>query len=715
MGILLPFYQIAGGVRSAKSLTEQVAAMKKLAFDIGGTFTDFVYQDGTAAHILKVPTTPDDPAAGVLAGLAQLENSAGLCVVELDIVLHATTVATNAIIERKGGRTALITTAGFRDVLIIGRQKRYETYDLYMQKPAPLIDRRDIYEVEERVGYDGDIVTALDEASVDRVIGQIAEGAYQAVAVVLLHAYVNPAHEQRIEAKIAAALPDIHISTSADVSPKYREYERTNTTVANCYVKPVVSNYVSRLQSALNEKQFKSDLFIMQSSGGLVPPDFARDYPIRIVESGPAAGVLMARDVGEEEGYAHVIAFDMGGTTAKLGAVDDGEVAISPTFEVDPIRYKRGSGLPINTPAVELLEIGAGGGSIARAESGTIIVGPESAGAEPGPVCYGGGGTTPTVTDANLILGYLDPKFFNNGAIKLDLDGAKRVIDQEIARPLSLITEDAAWGVHLIATNNMEHAIRVVSVEQGRDPRRYAMVAFGGAGPLHAARLARKIGVPAVIVPRNAGVGSATGLLRADVRLDASTTRLMRLDEVGGQELRALYQALHERVRTDLSRLGLPGEPIWSRFAYMRFAGQGFEIHVPLPDGEIDASFPARAEGAFRAVYEARHRFSDDDAAVEGVDWYLVARVETLKSETTNKPAASSRGAAKSRQAYFPESGGWIETKVLKRDNIEHSQVVGGPCIVEDPDSTIVVPTGDTVEITANGHLLIRIKSEKSI
>ena len=289
------------------------------------------------------------------------------------------------------------------------------------------------------------------------------------------------------------------------------------------------------------------------------------------------------------------------------------------------------------------------------------------------------------------------------------------MIDQEIARPLSLTTEDAAWGVHLVATNNMEHAIRVVSVEQGRDPRRYAMVAFGGAGPLHAARLARKIGVPAVIVPRNAGVGSATGLLRADVRLDASTTRLMRLDEVGGQELRALYQALHERVRTDLSRLGLPGEPIWSRFAYMRFAGQGFEIHVPLPDGEIDASFPARAEAAFRAVYEARHRFSDDDAAVEGVDWYLAARVETLKSETTNKPAASSRGAAKSRQAYFPESGGWIETKVLKRDNIEQSQVVDGPCIVEDPDSTIVVPTGDTVEITANGHLLIRIKSEKSI
>ena len=464
--------------------------MKKLAFDIGGTFTDFVYEDGKKTSILKIPSTPLDPAEGVLSGLAQLQRDADLNIAELDIVLHATTVATNAIIERKGGRTALITTAGFRDILIIGRQKRYETYDLYMQKPAPLIARRDIFEVKERTGYDGEIVTPLEEGSVDDVINKIASSGYHAVAIVLLHAYADPRHEQRIKEKIISALPKIHISTSAEVSPKYREYERTNTTTANSYVKPVVSNYVSRLQSALSEAGFEREFFIMQSSGGLISPDLACEYPIRIVESGPAAGVLMSRDVGLEEGYKNVIAFDMGGTTAKLGAVDNGEVAISPTFEIDPIRYKRGSGLPINTPAVELLEIGAGGGSIARAERGTIIVGPESAGAEPGPVCYGSGGKLPTVTDANLVLGYLDPEFFNNGRMKLHLDVAKNAIDREISVPLSLSTEDAAWGIHLIATNNMEHAIRVVSVEQGRDPRRYAMVAFGGAGPLHAARLA---------------------------------------------------------------------------------------------------------------------------------------------------------------------------------------------------------------------------------
>ena len=297
--------------------------MKKLAFDIGGTFTDFVYEDGKKTTTLKIPSTPLDPAEGVLNGLAQLKRDAALNIAELDIILHATTVATNAIIERKGGRTALITTAGFRDILIIGRQKRYETYDLYMQKPAPLIGRRDIFEVKERTGFDGEIVTPLDERSVDDVINKIASLGYQAVAIVLLHAYADPRHERRIHEKIISALPNIHISTSAEVSPKYREYERTNTTVANSYVKPVVSNYVSRLQSALSEAGFERDLFIMQSSGGLISPDLACEYPIRIVESGPAAGVLMSRDVGLEEGFEHVIAFDMGGTTAKLGAVDN--------------------------------------------------------------------------------------------------------------------------------------------------------------------------------------------------------------------------------------------------------------------------------------------------------------------------------------------------------------------------------------------------------
>jgi N-methylhydantoinase A len=689
--------------------------VKRLAFDIGGTFTDFVYEDDETVHVLKVPTTPDDPAQGVLDGIAQLETSASLNSADLDAVLHATTVATNAIIERKGGRTALITTEGFRDILIIGRQKRYETYDLYMAKPAPLLRRRDIFEVSERTGFDGERVTPLDMFSVNAAIEKVKDGQYDAVAVALLHSYADPVHERQIHDRLRECLPTIYISISSEVSPKYREYERTNTTVANSYVKPVVSRYIARLQEALAAKGFRNELFIMQSSGGLVSPDFARKFPIRIVESGPAAGVLMARDAGADEGFNHVITFDMGGTTAKLGAVDEGEPSISPTFEIDPVRYKRGSGLPINTPAVELLEIGAGGGSIARAELGTIAVGPDSAGAEPGPVCYANGSTEPTVTDANLILGYLNPNYFNDGAFTLDKDAAAAAVTEKIAAPLDLTTEDAAWGIHLVATNNMEHAIRIVSVERGRDPRRYAMVALGGAGPLHAAHLARKIGVPQVIIPKNAGVGSAIGLLSADARVDASTTRILRLNETSGETIAALYGDLEMRVQEDLARLALRGTPVWSRFAYMRFAGQGFEIHVPLPSGDIGPEYPRAAEVAFRKTYAKRHRFSDEGAAAEAVDWYLVATIETTKYDHPDTGSLSSnKSERKTRSAYFPDAGGWLETEIIRRANLTSGQDIQGPVIIEDPDSTIIVPPGDTVERTLRGHLLIRIDTGES-
>ena len=688
--------------------------MKRLAFDIGGTFTDFVFEDGKIIHVLKVPTTPDDPARGVLEGISQLEATVGLETSALDVVLHATTVATNAIIERKGARTALVTTDGFRDILIIGRQKRYETYDLYMDKPTPLIRRRDIYEVPERVAFDGETVTPLDEGSLSPIIAALRDGGYDTVAVSLLHSYADPTHERRIRDLIREALPEIDISISSDISPKFREYERTNTTVANSYVKPIVARYIGRLQKALAGKGFRNELFIMQSSGGLISPDFACEFPIRIVESGPAAGVLMARDAGAAEGFDHVIAFDMGGTTAKLGAVDNGAPAISPTFEIDPIRYKRGSGLPINTPAVELLEIGAGGGSIARAELGTIVVGPESAGAAPGPVCYGNGGTEPTVTDANLMLGYLNPDYFNNGAFALDRNAAAAAIASRIGKPLGLSTEDAAWGIHLVATHNMEHAIRIVSVERGRDPRRYAMIGFGGAGPLHAARLARKIGVPTVIVPRNAGVGSAIGLLGADARLDASVTRLLRLRATDGATIRDIYRTLETRVREDLSRLAVSGRTVWSRFAYMRFAGQGFEIHVPLPSDEIGDDYPARAEAAFRAAYNERHRFSDAEAEVEAVDWYLVATVETPKEGTSAAALTARTAGDRQRDAYFPDAGGWLPSQIVSRGDLVPGTSLPGPAIVEDPDSTVVVPPGDTIEVTPRGHLLIRIETKET-
>jgi len=365
--------------------------MISLAFDIGGTFTDFVLHDGAADRtwFLKVPSTPQAPEKAVLAGVDEILGRASMALSSVDTVLHATTAATNAIIERKGAEVGLLTTEGFRDILIIGRQKRYETYDLYIDKPAPLLKRRHIHEVRERIGHDGQVLKALDTASLDEAIDAMAKSGRETVAVSLLHAYANPEHERAVRQRILEKAPHLSVSISSDVSPKFREYERTNTTVANAYIKPLVSRYVAQLQDALASRGYRHDLFIMQSSGGLVAPDLAREYPIRIVESGPAAGVLMCAGVGREEGFNEVITFDMGGTTAKLGAVDNGKPAIVPSFEVDPIRYKKGSGLPINAPALELIEIGAGGGSITRVQEGMIAVGPESAGSEPGPACYG--------------------------------------------------------------------------------------------------------------------------------------------------------------------------------------------------------------------------------------------------------------------------------------------------------------------------------------
>ena len=507
--------------------------MITVAFDIGGTFTDFVLHDATEKQTLtlKVPTTPGDPSVAVMHGLATIVAEAKANLADVSTMLHATTVATNAVLERKGAATGLITTAGFRDVLIIGRQKRYETYDLYISKPKPLIPRRHIFEVTERTAADGAIVTELDLASVDEAIDALLAAERETVAVALLHAYANPVHERRIRDRIAQRAPHLSVSLSSEVSPKFREYERTNTTVTNAYVRPVVERYIEGLKAGFAKNGFDREFLIMQSNGGLVSPEIARDFPVRIIESGPAAGILMCAKVGRAAGHDHIMTFDMGGTTAKLGAIDDGVPAIMPSLEVDLVRHKRGSGLPINVPAIEMLEIGAGGGSIAKVDRGMIVIGPESAGAEPGPICYGRGGDRPTITDANVVLGYISPNFFNAGAMPLDAAAAERGIATEIAGPLGLGVVEAAWGVHLIATSNMENALRLVSIERGRDPRNYAMIAFGGAGPVHAARVARKIGIPKVIVPHGAGVGSAIGLLQAEPRLDVTVTRVIRLDE----------------------------------------------------------------------------------------------------------------------------------------------------------------------------------------
>jgi N-methylhydantoinase A len=687
----------------------------RIAFDIGGTFTDFVLEDERAGTLRfhKVPSTPRDPAEAVLEGLAVLLRNAGIAFGEVSSILHATTVATNAILERKGARTALITTEGFRDIVIIGRQKRYDTYDMYLAKPMPLVRRRDIFEVTERVLADGTIERPLDVAALDRVLADVAAQGYESIAVCLLHAYAAPGHEKAIGTRLAEQGRAVPVSLSSDISPKFREYERASTVVANAYIKPIVGRYVSRLNGALKQQGLRSNLFIMQSNGGLVSPELACEMPIRIVESGPAAGVLLCGVIGAEEGLDRVLTFDMGGTTAKLGAIDGGEPAITPTFEVDQVRYRKGSGLPINIPAVELLEIGAGGGSLAHADMGIIKVGPESAGADPGPACYRRGGTRPTVTDANVVLGYINPDYFNGGAVRLDVQAAADAIGRHIGERLGLGGTEAAWGIHRVANANMERAMRIVSVERGRDPRKYALVAFGGAGPLHAARLARTLGVPKVIVPYGAGVGSAIGMLEANSKLDASLTRVLKLTAGSERRIEEIYEQLDARVQADLRRMGAGSEPVIKRFAYLRYEGQGHDIRVDLPEFPVHADYVAQVAMRFEETYQAKYGYRQPGAVVEAVDWYIIASVPNAGAGTHRAKSWGAKAAVSSRRgtrkAYLPEAGGETDCAVIDRGALPVGEVVEGPAIIEEAEATTLLLPQCTASVSRQGHLIMTI------
>lgn len=688
--------------------------MVQLAFDIGGTFTDFAVCDPTTGHvrIWKIPTTPADPAVAVLRSLTEESARGAVRPAAIDGVLHATTIGTNAILQRRGARTALVTTRGFRDILLIGRQKRPDTNDLYLDKPVPLVPRSQIIEVTERLGPDGAAITPLDEADAEGVARRIRDDGYDSVAVVFLHAYANPAHEQLMAAILRRVAPDVPVSLSSTISPQFREYERSSTTVANAYIQPIVGRYLDRLRGSMAGLGVQAGLSVMQSNGGLVSAELASTYPVRIVESGPAAGVLMCASVGEEEGFDHVMTFDMGGTTAKLGAIDDGMPAVTPTYEVDAVNYRRGSGLPLNVTAIELLEIGAGGGSIARSRMGLIAVGPDSAGAEPGPMCYGTGGTAPTNTDANLVLGYLNPAYFNGGSMTLDTAAAETGIRRDIAEPLGLTLHEAAWGVHTIANANMERAMRIVSIERGRDPRRYALVAFGGAGPLHAARLARALEVPRVIVPRGAGVGSALGLLVAERKADLGLTRVVRLDGRKAETIAAIFRDLEARVSDEVRAMGGNDAMAVARSASAHLVGQGYEIRIDLPPGLIGPDYEQAIRDAFHARYKAEYGYSDPGTVVEVTDWYVVVSLPGSQASTRlvlEGPEVAGNPVTGTRQAWFPELGGMTDCTVVDRYRMQPGDRFAGPALVEERESTVVVPPGDTVSLSARGNLVIEI------
>jgi 5-oxoprolinase (ATP-hydrolysing) len=685
----------------------------RIGFDIGGTFTDFILLDSQRNDIRlhKCLTTPRDPSVGALEGLTELLQAASLTLADIGDVVHGTTLVTNALIERSGARLGLITTRGFRDILEMGTEQRYDIYDLFLQFPDPLVPRRHRLEVTERMDRDGNVLTTLDAGEV-RAVAQrlVAEGA-EAIAICFLHAYRNPAHEREAAAIVRAAFPDIAVSISSDVVAELWEYQRCNTTCANAYVQPLMGRYIAKLEHELHARGFRGELTFMHSAGGLLSAETARAFPIRMLESGPAGGGLATAFFGAAAGTSDIISFDMGGTTAKACLIEGGRAEIAPMMEAARVhRFKKGSGLPIKAPVIDMIEIGAGGGSIAAIdEVGLLRVGPHSSGADPGPACYGRGGTKPTVTDANLLLGYYDPGFFLGGRMALDRDAAECVL-QRIGATLGISAIDTAWGIHRMVVENMAAAARIHIVEKGKDPRAYAMVGFGGAGPAHAAEVARVLGVKQVLIPPASGAASALGFLAAPLSFEQVRSHPVRL---GAPDAAATVEAiLHELTETARAHLLAAGvaevDVATERLADMRLEGQMHEISVPLPDGAItDAAMPA-IRAAFASAYAMRFTSVYAGVGIMAISFRVRCRGPLPQLSLTEAGARSAGAVRKgARAAWF--DGGFIATPVYDRYALAPGVRIAGPAIIEEREATTIIPPGDTASVDATGTLAIDI------
>ena len=707
----------------------------RLGVDIGGTFTDLVVIDDATgtARVGKVLTTAKDPAHGVEEGIHALLDEAGVRSDAVRAVVHGTTLATNALIERKGAKTALLTTEGFRDALEIRREGRYDMYDLFIDPPPPLVPRHLRREVPERLLADGSILKTLDEAAARRALAELAREGVEALAICLLHAYVNPAHERRLSEIAREVSPGLSVSCSSEVVPEIREYERASTTCANVYVAPLMARYLEDLERRLAALGIDGQLYIMQSSGGIAVPPLARRLPVRLIESGPAAGALAAAQAAGQRREPKLLSFDMGGTTAKACVIDDGVPLVGREFEVARAdRFKKGSGLPIRVPVIELIEIGAGGGSIARVDRmGLLKVGPDSAGADPGPACYTLGGQHPTVTDADLLLGYLDAEFFLGGRMRLDREAAHRVVGEHVARRLGLDVTGAAWGIHRVVNENMAAAARIHGIERGRDLRQYPLFAFGGAGPVHCWQVAKILKVPRILIPFGAGAMSAYGLLAAPLAFDFVRTGRQRLDRADWPAINRLFAEMEEEGRALLARAGVaPADIHISRIAEMRHAGQGHEVECAMPLGALSTeSLPtitASFENAYRALY---HRLPHG-VPIEALNWRLTVsgpqpstglsrRSEPGRalirppsvhaSRTAPTTTGSARATKGARQAYFAEVGGFVETPVYDRYALHAGAEFAGPAIVEERESTAVVGPGARCRVDDGFGLVVEI------
>ncbi len=686
----------------------------RVGIDIGGTFTDLVLLDSRTGRLVneKVLTTPNDPSAGALEGLEKILGRNGVEPGRVRQLIHGTTLVANAIIERRGARVALVTTAGFGDVLEIGTEWRYDTYDLFMETPRPLVPRHRRFEVPERIGPAGEVLQALDEDAVASTARRIASSGVDAVAVSLLHGFRNPVHERRVRDIIRREAPDLVVCISSEVMPEIGEYERTYTTVCNAYVLPVFEQYLNRLTDGLRRMGIDRDLFLMLSDGGTVHQSTAASSPIRLVQSGPAGGVQATSVIGKLAGEDDILCFDMGGTTAKACLVDEGEPLRTTEFEVARVyRFRKGSGIPLKVPVIEMIETGAGGGSIATVDHlGLVRVGPESSGADPGPACYGRGGRHATVTDADLVLGYLAAENFLGGDIRLDVEAANRALSRNLADPLGISAMEAAWAVHETVNENMAQAAAIHALEKARNIAAYAMFPIGGAGPVHACNIARKLSLPRVVCPSSAGVASALGFLVSPTSFTFLRGGVTALDDLEFGQVGATLSGMENDGRELLSATATDAAGVRvENLAAMRYLGQGYDVEVRISRRMLEERDRAAIRDAFEKAYRKQFGRIEPGMPVEIVSWRVIVSgprpaVELARAGSASGPADTLKGR---RRVYFGTESGFVDVPVYDRYGLSPGNTFEGPCIFEERESTAVVPPGARATVDRMLNLLI--------
>jgi N-methylhydantoinase A len=685
----------------------------RVGVDIGGTFTDVAMEVGITLHSIKVLTDYSYPENAIVKGIRQVAEVAGVELSEIDTIIHGTTLATNALIERRGARTAFITTKGFRDVIEMRTESRFEQYDLNIVLPAPLVPRNERFVIDERIGADGSVLKALDIAEVDALCDRIIAAGYESVAIGFIHSYLNGEHEKVVRERLLAKKPDISVSISSEVSPQMREFQRFNTVCANAFVKPLMASYLNRLVGRLTEEGTRCPVFMIHSGGGIISVESAVEFPVRLLESGPAGGAIFAAHIASSYGLDQVLSYDMGGTTAKICLIEKQTPKTSKTFEVARTwRFKKGSGMPISIPVIEMVEIGAGGGSIATIDSmRQIRVGPHSAGSEPGPACYGRGGANPTVTDADLILGRLDPDEFAGGAMKLDRPASDKAMDTDIASKLETDIATAAYGLSEVVDENMSNAARMHAVENGKELSEFTMIAFGGAAPIHAARLCEKLGMSDLLIPPGAGVGSAIGFLRAPFGFESVRSAYSRLSRF---EAKAINQTISDLIAeaTSFVRSGAPdADPALECTAYMRYVGQGWEVPVTIDVRDYADTDDKLFRDLFDEQYEQFFGRVIDGLDVEIVSWSLRATSKVTPPGRIGKTEkAASAKTSGVREIFDVQEGSFQKASIVSRSDMKAGDWVSGPAVITERETSTIITASREVIMQADGCLLVRVK-----